>query len=622
MIKTLLALFTIVLLANCQMTQKESKQLSSAVVAKERILEEVLRDQLDYSATPAASMTIIDSDGKYYSAASGKMSLFGEKPVTPDSQFFAGSATKIVIAILVMQQLDEGRLRLSDRIGKFFPKKYKNWRNITLQQLMTMTSGIVDYTIDTPSVAALLFKSRLGKDLDARNLMERVAKKDLIFRPGSDCHYSSANFVVLGQILEQITGKQLHRLFDERIAKKLNLKNMRLPHGKLDTTNLVRGYFNIFEVVRGLGLPSGVYSTFPKRIRYGDGNVDVTEYFDEKFTWATGNVITNSRDLATFMRALFRGQLVNKKWLERMKVTRPCTIGTTPWNYGFGSMYYDVRLGDRKVRAYGHGGLTYGFRSVNLYVPELDISLSHIQNSSPVAEYVAVEEALTRFINSAPVQEREQRCSSSTKFDGLITNKKNRLMLKAYGRVDAGKGGHYALSSDIKRYTEDGNLRPPGLNLDLIRKVKKVVKPLNYDQVAGQADLSTLKLEGDMVSLRSVGYLDVSSKEKQEYAIVVQFPKSALDRGPRVFRKANLREFQIGMYKSVNQSDSFCIDSVFKWQNQDYLSVCNQSAGPVQDGSLIKFQGEFEVTSDQRTVRNGLRTMSIQRCLPRSYFEN
>jgi CubicO group peptidase (beta-lactamase class C family) len=144
----------------------------------------------------------------------GYANLESQTSFTPDTRFRIGSLTKqfTAAAILLLQQ--EGKLKTGDPIGRFYPKSPAAWRKVTLRNLLTHTSGIPD--VDFGLVAQNSLHT-------PEELMKGISEKALEFQPGTRAEYANINFMLLGRVIEQVSGEPYCRFLQERIFSPLQL---------------------------------------------------------------------------------------------------------------------------------------------------------------------------------------------------------------------------------------------------------------------------------------------------------------------------------------------------------------------------------------------------------------
>ena len=163
---------------------------------------------------------IADKDSVQYLRAIGYSDWNTLTPNLNDTKFNIGSIGKLFTQILITQLIQEGKLSLSDNLSKLYPLyKNKNDEKITVKQLLTFSAGLGDYfQIDE-------FMKHSDKYRKTKDLISLISKEPLLYEPGSSSQYSNSSYVVLGGIIERLTGKSYLENLKERILNPLNMKN-------------------------------------------------------------------------------------------------------------------------------------------------------------------------------------------------------------------------------------------------------------------------------------------------------------------------------------------------------------------------------------------------------------
>ncbi|WP_433833161.1 serine hydrolase domain-containing protein [Actinoplanes sp. CA-015351] len=261
-------------------------------------------------------------------ATSGVTMLGSDQAVHPGSRFRAGSITKPFIATVVLQLAGEGRLKLDDIVRRWLPGLLPD--GITVRHLLQHTSGLPNYT-NTPAFGAVfggpadLVRLRY-RTWTPRELLGFVDGMPLRFEPGTDWWYANTNYILLGLLIERVTGSAYAAEIRRRILRPLRLHGTEMP----GTDPHLRGPH-----------PHG-YVPAP-------GPVDIT-VFNPSLAGAAGEIISTTADLNTFFRALVGGRLLRPAEQREMLTFR---AGTPDYDYGLGLM---TKLLPSGVRVWGHGG--------------------------------------------------------------------------------------------------------------------------------------------------------------------------------------------------------------------------------------------------------------------------
>lgn len=250
-------------------------------------------------------------------------------PNTPDTKFRLGSITKPFVAILVLQLVQEGKLSLDDKITNHltdYPSA--TGEGITIHHLLTHSSGIPEY-LRRPEFS----DERLRLSCLPEDLTDFFGKLQLDFEPGAKFQYSNSGYILLGRILEKVTGQPYEELVEERILARLEMEDTGCYKNGSVIPRLASGY---------------------TRDENGYQNAS---YVDVSLAYASGDLYSTVGDLLKLDQALYTEKLLNKELLDRMcrkQVSTPSGNG-----YGYG---WDVV--SQPVQFVGHLGDASGFFAV------------------------------------------------------------------------------------------------------------------------------------------------------------------------------------------------------------------------------------------------------------------
>ncbi len=189
---------------------------------------------------PGVLIGVWDGRGGTYIHAFGYADLATHRKLTPQDHFRIGSITKTFVATVILQLVDEGKLNLDDPLAKFnIGVAIPNAQNITVRELCDMRSGLFDY-VATPE-----FES--GKwgpetDFDTRTIIKWALAQKPYFPPGTAYHYSSTNYLILGLVIERITGQSVGEQVATRLLQPYHLYQTSYPTTQAMPAPSVHGY--------------------------------------------------------------------------------------------------------------------------------------------------------------------------------------------------------------------------------------------------------------------------------------------------------------------------------------------------------------------------------------------
>jgi CubicO group peptidase (beta-lactamase class C family) len=287
--------------------------------------------ELGAQKIPGISLAVM-RDGKIIKAQGyGLANVELNVAVKPETIFQTGSVGKQFTAALIMMLVEEEKLRLDDKISKYFPEAPATWKEITVRNLLTHTSGIPDYTGE--GNAANQVKIDLRRDYTEDELVAEFEKAPLDFQPGENWSYSNSGYVTLGVLIHKITGKFYGDMLKERIFDPLGMKSTRIISEDDIVPNRAAGY----------RLEKGVL----KNQKWVAPMLNTT---------ADGALYTNALDLEKWDAALYSEIILKRSSLAQIWTPVKLKSGAT-YGYGFG---WDVH----KVSGHWvleHGGSWQGF---------------------------------------------------------------------------------------------------------------------------------------------------------------------------------------------------------------------------------------------------------------------
>lgn len=286
---------------------------------------------------PGVNIGIYAPGGKLYENSYGVSDTVTDAPMSPDDTIRIASISKTFTAVAVLRLIDRKKLRLTDALNKYV-KGVPNGGQINIRKLLAMTAGIYNFTRDDQFNAAFsadpLYPA--WKPADLLPILQRHAPD---FAPGEMASYSDSNYILLGMVIEKVTGKPVHKVID-RLARIAGLDRTRSPTTAELTEPFAHGYY------------AGDDGTGPLQ-DYTAVNPDVA--------WTAGNMTSTIGDLKRWAKLLATGKLLSQRLSARQTTFRAISTGAPRIAYGLGIF----KLGDWV----GHNGEIYGFNTAMFYLP-------------------------------------------------------------------------------------------------------------------------------------------------------------------------------------------------------------------------------------------------------------
>jgi len=325
-----------------------------------------LRQVVDATLGPMAPGIIVGiwAPGRgTWTYAAGLADVATKEPARLQDATRIGSVTKTFVGTLVLQLVDQGKLALDAPVGRWLPT-VPYAQQVTIRELLNMTSGIYEYGDDPgflrqnlTHVAVQGHVMTLAYRWQPRQLVALAAKHPLYFAPGTGFHYSSTNFLILGMLLEKVTGRSLADLLQAKITGPLHLAHTLLPSGASLPVPYWHGYTQL------PGSPAVLDGT----------------HVDPSFAWAVGDMVSTLADLHVWAQALATGALLSPTLqAQRLRMTPQS-------DHTYGLAIFDG-FGGLTPGYVGHGGDATGYTTIMLYQPATRTTMVVLMNFDPVPE--------------------------------------------------------------------------------------------------------------------------------------------------------------------------------------------------------------------------------------------
>ncbi|MDH6134420.1 D-alanyl-D-alanine carboxypeptidase [Kitasatospora sp. MAA4] len=318
--------------------------------------------QLVADGIPGVTAEVRDGAGTWR-GTSGVADLADGQPAAAQDRFRVGSVTKSFVATVVLQLVTEGRIGLDDPIDRDLPGVVANGQHITVRQLLNHTSGLYDYLNVVMSQPDPIRTARTA-GYTPQDLIALSAAHSPQFAPGTSWAYSNTNYVVLGLLVEHLTGRPLGEEITRRIVRPLHLRDTSFP----TTAQLSGPHLDGYEWLDG---PAAAPT-------------DLTE-FSPSAIWGAGTMISTADDLSRFYRALFAGALLPQDLLNQMRTPHP--IDDSGRAYGLG---LESRTYCSGTPAWGHSGSVAGYETFSFTTADgarqITLALNRNLTASPKAD--------------------------------------------------------------------------------------------------------------------------------------------------------------------------------------------------------------------------------------------
>jgi CubicO group peptidase (beta-lactamase class C family) len=310
--------------------QKDDSQLTSYY---DKILSEQFRTD-----EPGATVLVSRNGQVIYKKAFGMANLESNTPMQIDNVFWIASIGKEFTAVAILQLMEQGKLNLQDEITKYIPDYPTQGYKITIEHLLTHTSGIQNFSgIADP-------EKKLAFDCTPTEVIDFFKNMPMRFPPGTKWEYSNSGYFLLGYIIEKITGKTYEEYLEENIFKPAGMTNSLFASNKKIIKNRV-----------------GAYSL-------GPNGFENSRFLNMTHVYSAGAIQSTVEDFFKWHQAVHSYKLLKKETLDKAFTRYKLTDGTEV-DYGYGR-----RLGYvYESPSIWHGGSIEGFGTTEIYLPKEDV---------------------------------------------------------------------------------------------------------------------------------------------------------------------------------------------------------------------------------------------------------
>ncbi len=294
---------------------------------------------------PGANVIASQRGAVMFRKAYGLANAETNVPLQPEFPLRTGSVTKQFTAAAIMLLAEQGKLSLADELGKYFPEYPEPGRHVTIENLLTHTSGIRNYT------ALPQFSAGLTKDVIPDDAIAFFKDARLQFQPGHHFSYSNSNYFLLGRIIEKVSGIGYQDFMQQQIFQPLQMQSTEIETAASPVATVI-GYTQ------------------------GRKGITKSPFFSMSWPFAAGAMRTSVDDLVRWDHAIRIGAILSRESWERMAKDFTLSDGSHT-GYGYGWFIRRFRGKD----ALEHGGDIGGFSADTWIFPKEQIFIAVLANS-------------------------------------------------------------------------------------------------------------------------------------------------------------------------------------------------------------------------------------------------
>ncbi len=332
---------------------------SSAQTPSPSDIDQIVKDALEKTGVPSASVSVVKEGKIFYANAYGKARLEPQTPAQTGMRYSIGSISKQFTAAAILLLQEEGKLSLDDKVSKFIPGLTRA-DEVTIRQLLSHTSGYQDYWPQDYVPPFML------TEVNAQKILDQWARKPLDFDPGTKWQYSNTNYVIAGLIIEKAAGLPMFSFISQRIFKPLNMTSVEdINLGKLPPADPT-GYFR--------------YALGPLRPAPKEG---------KGWLFAAGELAMTAQDLQKWNISIIKQSLLKPESYKELETPVRLKDGTST-NYALGLRSTTVN----GHRILGHGGEVSGFVSSSLILPDDAVAVVALTNQDAIDTAAPIARAI------------------------------------------------------------------------------------------------------------------------------------------------------------------------------------------------------------------------------------
>jgi CubicO group peptidase (beta-lactamase class C family) len=307
-------------------------------------IDSLILTEFNETNGPGGVFMVAQHGKAVYQKAFGKANLELDVDLTPDNVFQLGSMTKQFTAVAILMLEEQGKLKVSDPVLKYIPD-YPSGDKITIHQLLTHTSGIKDFT----KMKSLSSISQ--QEMTPKMMVDFFKNEPVDFAPGSKFEYNNSGYILLGYIIELVSGDTYESFIKNYIFEKIGMTQSYYATDRRVINRRAYGYH---------------------KKEYGYVNKTVINF---SVPFSSGSLMSTAGDMLKWQNALNKNQLLGAGTIKRAFSKYKLTSGEE-FTYGYG--WHIRELNGTPVRE--HGGSIFGFKTMGVYIPGEDIYVIGLSN--------------------------------------------------------------------------------------------------------------------------------------------------------------------------------------------------------------------------------------------------
>jgi CubicO group peptidase (beta-lactamase class C family) len=326
--------------------------VSSKLEGQVQDVDRYVQAERKYEGIPGLAIGVLDHGKTVKATGYGDADAGLKVPVSPQTVFNSGSMAKQFVAAGIMLLVQDGKLNLKDSVTQYLQDAPASWKTVRIENLLSHTSGLGDYS--TTELTAPGSPFDFTKNISEDDLRKRLYALPKVFEPGSDWAYCNTNYVLLGMVIEKVTGMPWGAFLSKQIFKPLQMTSARTTDFNAKIANRASGYV----------MDKGKLEPEKKTAPIWNATSD-------------GSLYLNVEDMAKWDAALLSGTILSRATIHQMWTVFPLNNGKpNPGSYGFGFFIHSVN-GHRLI---DHEGIWQGVHDYSAIYPDDGLAVTVLTN--------------------------------------------------------------------------------------------------------------------------------------------------------------------------------------------------------------------------------------------------
>jgi len=356
---------------------------------------DALLDKIVTIHNKPGAMIRVERAGKVYRGVRGLARLETKQPLKFNDRWKIASDTKPFVARVMLQLIQEGKIKLDDLVEPLLPDvmaKLPNKDQITLRHLLQHTSGLANYVADNAIQCSMIHTPFRAWSIEEMLAISTAnLTKQATSAPGTEYHYSNSGILLLGLLVEKLSGMKLGEAIYQRVLSPLHLYSTEYMYDPAMAFDYSYGYTDYRPCVDGKMAPPEAQ---------GDGVLENATFLDPSPAGAAGAIVSSTEDMGKWVKYYTQGQALSPDVVKELMNFRPAYTAADGFGFTVDMGLSLMRINDRYL---GHTGQINGYQNMGLYDPQTDTSIVLMMNKYDLLEPFEQEVSVVMIFDILPI---------------------------------------------------------------------------------------------------------------------------------------------------------------------------------------------------------------------------